>query len=173
MPATLDAPTSRKSSSRERALERRVAELERENAALRAENTALKSALADFQKRFAELEARLKENSTNSHRPPSSDPPGTKRPSQREPTGRKQGAQLGHEGKTRPLVPVEQVDHVVRHLPGRCRRCHKRLRARASPSDPEPRRHQVWEIPPPPKPEITEHQAHARTCDDCGEVTQA
>jgi transposase len=164
MSATLDAPTSTRSTPRERALERRVAELESENAALR-------TALADLQRRFAELEARLKENSTNSHRPPSSDPPGTKRPSRRKPSGRKQGAQPGHEGATRPLLSVEEVDQVVPHFPRNCHDCRRVLNAKAAPGDPAPRRHQVWEVPP-VEPIVTEHQAHGRRC-ECGAVTYA
>lgn len=162
MPATLDPPTT-KSTPRERALERRVAELERENAALRTK-------LSDFEKRFAELEARLRENSTNSHRPPSSDPPGTTR-SRRKPTGRKQGAQRGHKGTTRSLVPIEDVDDVVEHFPTSCRGCRRVLKAKAEPGDPDPRRHQVWEAPR-VEPTVTEHQACGKKC-ECGEVTYA
>lgn len=173
MSATLQAPSRTTRTPRERALERRVAELERENAeipALRAENAALKAALADLQRRFDELEARLKENSTNSHRPPSSDPPGTVR-TRRRPSGRKQGAQPGHKGATRSLVPVEEVDQVVEHFPTNCHQCRRVLKAKAEPGDPEPRRHQVWEAPR-VEPTVTEHQACGKTC-ECGEVTYA
>jgi transposase len=169
MPATLDRPTTR-STPRERALERRVAELERENAELRAENAALRTKLSDFEKRFAEMEARLKENSTNSHRPPSSDPPGTQR-SRRKPSGRKQGAQRGHKGTTRSLVPIEEVDQVVEHFPTSCGGCRRVLKAKAEPGDPEPRRHQVWEAPR-VEPTVTEHQACGKKC-ECGKVTYA
>jgi len=169
MPGTLDLPT-RRSTPRERALERRVAELEKENAELRAENAALRARLADFEKRFAELEARLKENSTNSHRPPSADPPGTQR-RRRKPSGRKQGAQRGHKGTTRSLVPIDEVDEVVEHFPTSCRGCRRVLKAKAEPGDPEPRRHQVWEAPR-VEPTVTEHQACGKKC-ECGEVTFA
>jgi len=178
MPSVLDSQP-RRTHSRERALERRVRELERENAQLRAENAelraenaALKTKLSEFEKRFAELEARLSENSTNSHRPPSSDPPWTKRAGRKKPTGRKQGAQPGHEGATRPLIPVEKVDRVVPHFPEACGRCRLPFGARTASEGREPRRHQVWEIPP-TKPVIVEHQAHCRTCRHCGETTQA
>jgi len=163
MSATLDAPTLMRSTPRERALERRVAELEAENATLRA-------LVADLQRRLAEMEARLKENSTNSHRPPSSDPPGTQR-TRRKPSGRKQGAQPGHKGTSRPLVPTDEVDEVVEHFPTSCRSCRRVLRAKVEPGDPEPRRHQVWEAPR-VEPTITEHQACGKKC-ECGEVTFA
>jgi transposase len=161
MSATLDAPTSTRSTPRERALERRVAELEAENAALRA-------LVADLQRRLAELEARLRENSTNSHRPPSSDPPGTQR-ARRKPSGRKQGAQPGHKGATRALLPVDKVDKVFTHFPANCGGCRRVLKAKAEPGDPEPRRHQVWEAPR-VEPTVTEHQACGKAC-ECGVVT--
>jgi transposase len=160
MSATLDAPTLR-STPRERALERRVAELE-------AENAALRTLVADLQRRLGELEARLKENSTNSHRPPSSDPAGTQRV-RRKPSGRKQGAQPGHKGATRALLPVDEVDKVLTYFPANCQGCRRTLRAKPEPGDPEPRRHQVWEAPR-VEPTVTEHQACGKAC-ECGEVT--
>jgi transposase len=163
MPATLDATISTRSTPRERALERRVAELESENA-------ALGTALSDLQKRFAELEARLKENSANSHRPPSSDPPWNQPPQRkREPSGRKRGAQPGHEGATRELVPVELVAVVVPVFPKACRRCAASLTPRAVVGTPG--RHQVVEVPP-RNPHVTEYQLHAARC-RCGAVTCA
>lgn len=166
VPATLiPAPTTARS-SRERALERRVVELEGVVAALLAK-------LADTEKRFAELEARLAQNSANSHRPPSSDPPWNKPPKRpRELTGRKPGGQPGHEGVTRALLPVEQVDHVVPLVPTKCRGCRHPLRQKRDDRDPEPTRHQTTEIPP-PKVVTTEYQLHAIACDRCGEVTRA
>jgi transposase len=178
VPLALDvAPTKR--TSRERALERRVAELERENerlrvenAALRAENATLTAKLADLEKRFGDLEARLRENSANSNRPPSSDPPWNKPPKRpREKTGRKRGAQPGHKGVTRPLVPVEQVDQVVPVRPKTCGACKAPLRQRSVAGDPEPIRHQVTEVPP-KKLIVTEYQAFATPC-ACGAVTRA
>jgi transposase len=46
------------------------------------------------------------------------------------------------------------------------------LLAEAGPDDPEPKRFQTVELPPMTV-EVTEYQAHARTCPGCGEVTQA
>lgn len=180
MPATSTAPLPTTRSSRERALERRVADLVAENTQFRVENTqlrvenaALMARLADMEKRFAELEARLKENSANSDRPPSSDPPWNKPPTRpREPTGRKRGGQPGHKGVTRPLLPVEQVDRVVPLVPKTCRRCRAPLRQKRDARDPEPTRHQITEVPP-PKLVTTEYQAHGTACDRCGEVTRA
>jgi hypothetical protein len=58
------------------------------------------------------LRAQLNISSRNSSKPPSSDPPGTEKP-KRKPSGRKPGGQPGHKGKTRDLLPPEEVDHFV------------------------------------------------------------
>ena len=52
--------------------------------------------------------------------------------------------------------------------PSECRRCGAKL----SGSDPEPLRHQVWELPE-IKPLVTEYQRHRLTCLCCGETTCA
>ena len=59
----------------------------------------------------AELKARLAQNSTNSSRPPTSDPPWKKRKVKRKPpkspSGNKAGGQPGHKGRAREPVPPE------------------------------------------------------------------
>src|SRR5438309_1543694 len=92
--------------------------------------------------RISELEAKLGKNSSNSSQPPSSDPPGTPPPSRPKVSGRKRGGQPGHDKHERSLIPVEQVDRVFVLKPPRCRNCCKAL----SGSDPEPYRHQVFEV---------------------------
>src|SRR4051812_13474691 len=87
-----------------------VAMLRLENAALRAENVVL-------QQRVRELEARLGQNSSNSSRPPSTDPPLAPETRRLPPTGRKRGGQPGHRGAYRGLLPVEEVDEVVGVVP--------------------------------------------------------
>lgn len=117
--------------------------------------------------RIAELEAKLGQNSTNSSKPPSSDPPGTAQKPPKAPTGRKPGGQPGHEKHVRELLPVEQVNKVVELIPEQCRNCQGRLRGK----DAEPRRHQVTEVPP-IKPHVTEYRCHELTCERCGEATR-
>src|SRR5438477_2697514 len=73
--------------------------------------------------RIRELEARLGQDSSNSSRPPSSDPPQAPVRANAPPSGRKRGGQVGHRGAFRGLLPVEQVDEIVPVLPERCRRC--------------------------------------------------
>ena len=100
------------------ALLEQVTTLQIENVALRAQNAAL-------QERIRELEARLGQNSANSSRPPSSDPPQTPARLKAPPTGRKRGGQPGHRGACRGLLPVEQVDEVVVVVPEQGRYCNQ------------------------------------------------
>jgi transposase len=72
--------------------------------------------------RIAELEARLKQNSRNSSKPPSSEGLGKPAPrTLRKKSGRRPGGQAGHEGTT--LAQVARPDREVRHEPGCCGRC--------------------------------------------------
>jgi transposase len=117
-----------------------------------------------------ELRARVGMNSSNSSRPPSSDPPHIKKPS-RAPSGRCPGGQLGHPGHVRPLVPAEKVDAVEEFHPERCRRCGADL-PRQGGGDPEPLCHQVAEIPA-IEPHVTEYRRHRVCCRRCGTVSLA
>jgi transposase len=142
-----------------------LATLRLENATLRAENAAL-------QARVRELEAWLGQNSSNSSRPPSSDPPQAPARPKAPPSGRKRGGQPGHRGTCRALLPVEQVDEVVAVVPGVCRHCGQplpqpvgRRRARAW-------RHQAVELLPLAV-RVTEYQMAARRCPSCGKRTRA
>ncbi len=119
--------------------------------------------------RIRSLEAQLNVSSRNSSKPPSSDPPGTEKP-KRKPSGRKPGGQPGHKGKTRDLLPPEEVDHFVPLHPDSCGKCGAQLSKGTE--HPEPTRHQVTEIPP-ARPETTEYLLHAHSCLHCGAVTRA
>jgi transposase len=126
--------------------------------------------------RVAALEAtvqplleRLYQDSHNSARPPSSDPPHALRPRpHRGPSGRKRGGQPGHQGHSRALVPIEEVESVVAVKPQRCCRCQHPLQG----DDCQPYRHQVTEVPP-IKPVVTEYQLHQLHCPVCGMPTRA
>jgi transposase len=109
-----------------------LAMLRRENAALRAQNGVL-------QERIRELEARLSQNSSNSSRPPTSDPPQAPRKRPVIPSGRKRGGQPGHPGSFRALLPVEQVDEIVPVVPEHCRHCQQPF-----PGTKAPCRGRVW-----------------------------
>src|SRR5438067_2247619 len=84
-------------------LRREYAALQAENAALRAENAALQAENVGLQERVRELDARRGQTSTNSSRPPSSDPPQAPVRPKAPPSGRKRGGQPGHRGSYRGL----------------------------------------------------------------------
>src|SRR3954451_8451433 len=92
-------------------------------AALRLENAALRAENAILEARIRELEARLSQDSSNSSRPPSSDPPQASPRPKVPPSDRKRGGQPGHRGAFRALLPIEQVNEVVRVVPAVCRHC--------------------------------------------------
>ncbi len=121
-----------------------------------------------LEERLATLKERVKQTSRTSSRPPSSDPPSAPPRRTRRPTGRHVGGQVGHAGHGRPLLPVEQVDHVVEVKPPVCGQCSTPLAG----DDPAPARHQVAELPR-VVPEVTEYRRHTLTCGACGAATSA
>jgi transposase len=127
----------------------------------------LHAILADLHTRMAELESKHANNSTNASLPPSSQHPHAKpaRPTPKSP--RRWGGQPGHAKHQRPLLPTEQCQRLSPWVPPTCRRCAAPL----SGTDPQPLRHQVWELPE-IKPSVTEYQRHRLTC-RCGTVTCA
>ena len=127
----------------------------------------LQATIVELQAKIAELERRLHQDSHNSSRPPSSDPPGTARP-HRELSGRKPGAQPGHPAHQRDLVPPDQVGKLITAKPEHCRRCNRHLDG----DDPTPVRHQVFEILS-IRIGVIEVQLHSLACPDCGAITQA
>ena len=75
--------------------------------------------VAALQSRVNDLEARLKLNSTNSHKPPSSDFLGAKRKPPAPPTGKKRGGQPKHRKAHRALVPPQKVRQTITCNPTR------------------------------------------------------
>jgi transposase len=148
--------------------DQRIAELEALVLRLLARIDEQDKRIAALETENRELKARLNQNSTNSSKPPSSDPPGTQRPS-KTPSGRRPGGQPGHKHHKRELIPSDQVDKVVNlSAPDECGRCHAALRGGAV----EALRHQLVEVPP-LKPVVTEFRCHGRECRGCGAVTYA
>jgi transposase len=147
------------------ALDARLADVLRQNAELRRENAALK-------RKVAQLEERLAQNSQNSSKPPSSDPPWLPR-SPKKPKGvRKPGGQQGHEGHERVLVPPDQVDERLDFWPERCEGCSADLAQGPRLEAGEPIRYQLVELPQ-VKPHVTEWCAHTQCCPDCEWATTA
>jgi len=122
--------------------------------------------LAQLESRVKDLENRLKLNSTNSSKPPSSDPIGLKRKPPSPPSKKKRGGQPGHPKAHRALVPPEKVRDTINCIPISCRRCGHEL----SGEDPEPLIHQVAELPR-FEPIVDEYRLHRLVCPDCGEKT--
>jgi transposase len=141
-----------------------VATLRLENVTLRAENAVL-------QQRIRELEAHLGQDSSNSSRAPSSDPPQAARKRQRMPSGCKRGGQPGHRAAYRALVPVDQVDEIVAVLPERCRHCQWSFPDPAGLTRGRVWRHQVVELLPLAV-QVTEYQMVVRRCRACGRRTR-
>ena len=127
----------------------------------------LRAKVATLEARVVTLEERLGQNSQNSSRPPSTDPPHLPKP-QRKPSGRKPGGQPGHEGVGRCLKSPEEVDEFVEVKPEACAGCGAKLEG----SDPHPVRHQVTELPP-VRAKVTEYQLHTLCCAACGAATCA
>ncbi len=118
-----------------------------------------------LQTKVAELEGRLNQNSSNSHRPPSSD--GLKKPPVKpafpRKKGKKQGGQSGHKGKT--LELVANPDHIIPHAPSVCSCGHDlSLETKATVE-----KRQVFDLPN-PKLEVTEHEVQSCTCSKCGQL---
>lgn len=139
---------------------------------LKAAYGELREAYTQLQARVQELEARLGQNSTNSSRPPSADPPDAPKRPPAPPTSRRRGAQPGHPPHQRTLVPPEQVDQVIAHWPRTCRRCQAPLAPDRAPVVGEPVRHQVTELAP-VRAQVTEHRLYHLRCAHCATTTCA
>jgi transposase len=133
----------------------------------------LEQQVAELLARVRDLEARLGQNASNSSIPPSANPPQAPPPVCKKPTGRRPGGQLGHTAHLRVrLAPERLTEPVVHYRPVVCEGCQHDLPSAPHPDDPEPRWHQVVELPEIPV-QVTEHQAHGRTCSHCGHLTWA
>ena len=149
--------------------------------ALAAENERLRTQLAEFASKLdelaganlalsadnAQLRARLKMNSQNSSKPPSSD--GYSKPapkSRRSRSGKKPGKQPGAPGKN--LPQVDDPDSIVPHAPDHCEHCGESL---ADAPVIKVIRRQVYDLPS-IEAIITEHRAERRRC-HCGCETTA
>ena len=130
-----------------------------------------------LRERVDEHDRLLKQDSRNSSKAPSNDPPETRqqrRARERERAkqqGRKQrGGQPGHEGKTREMVGPERVADHVEHVPVACGCGHRFDGSEERIGDPVLR--QKWELPE-VVPLITEHRLHRLVCPACGTAVLA
>lgn len=132
---------------------------------------AVARATAPLLERIAVLEAelaKLKKNSSNSSKPPSSDlvkPPKSPR---KDGQKRKQGGQPGHRQHLRDEFPPEAVDHVISYTLECCPDCGGKLR----PFDNPAALVQQVEITAAPR-VVTEHRGLAYWCPHCRELHSA
>lgn len=132
----------------------------------------LEQRVARQDERIAQLERRLNRSSRNSSKPPSTDDAPSSPPRRsKDPSGRKPGAQSGHQGHGRELLPACAVDEVVEHWPARCGCGHVFCEREHRPAG-EPARHQVEELPALTV-SVIEHRAHRLCCPRCGKKASA
>jgi len=150
-------------------------QLQKRNRALIARARALQNQLQReralrlaAEDRVKQLEERVGTNASNSHIPPSANPPGSPRPTVKKPTGRKRGAQIGHPGHFREMIPTEQTDEVIEYRPKACQKCQADLQGWPGTLS---GRHQVAELPVRAV-RIIEHQSWACRCQECGTLNR-
>jgi transposase len=127
----------------------------------------LQEQMAELQARNAWLQEQLKLDSRNSSKPPSSDGPGAGNRAQRRASQRKRGAQKGHPGSYRTMLPQEQVHEVVECAPPELCECGAAVAVQG-----QPRRHQVFELPP-LQPQVSEYRLQGGRCTACGKPHRA
>ncbi|HWI72851.1 MAG TPA: IS66 family transposase [Baekduia sp.] len=145
--------------------------LSAQNERLEAQVEKLTARVAVQDERIAQLERRLGRDSRNSSQPPSTDRPGASPRRGKDASGRKQGAQSGHEGKGRELLPTSAVDEVIVHWPAACQ-CGHVFSEGELVAVGDPVRHQVEELPRLAV-TVTEHQCPRVCCPGCGNKRRA
>jgi transposase len=147
----------------ERQVEMLLSKVEAQAATIAVQATTIAAQATEI----AELKRRLGENSSNSNKPPSTDPPAQRQErAKAAPSGRAPGGQPGHKGKRRELLPTSKLSGSSECYPPECRRCGTALPRKP---DPEPLRHQVIEIPE-IEADVHEFRQHRVTC-ICGATT--
>lgn len=137
-----------------------IEELQTRIAGLEAIIAAQATIIEQLKAKIVELEARLNKNSSNSSKPPSTDPLWKK---QKSKVGgkNKKGAQPGHAGANRELLPSEEVDEVVACTPTEICPCGGKVELGL-----DFERKQVFEIPR-FDPTCTEYQIFSGCCASC------
>ena len=136
-----------------------------------------------FEDRLVRVESERAASSLNSSVAPSADAPKTRQQRRalarakakellKDKKPRKQGAQAGHRGVGRELLPGEEIDEVVDHYPSECHGCGREFTDLERVPRSGAGRHQVAELP-----EIavryTEHRTHRLRCPGCKKRTRA
>lgn len=119
----------------------------------------LSQQLAQLREQVAWLQERVKLDSRNSSKPPSSDVAGTSRP--RRSSERKRGGQPGHKGTYRTLLDESEVDAVHECPPPEVCEC-------GGPIEPgRARRHQVTDLAQAVRAEVQEYRLYRGVCGHC------
>jgi transposase len=142
-----------------------VAFLESQIVILRDQVLGLQAAAAKLEAQLTDAQARARQNSGNSSRPSSSDPPGARLHLKHKSSGRKRGGQKGHPGHARIQLAADQITAQLEHRPAQCPGCTLPLDA-TLPAMGEPICVQVWEIPL-IVPEVIEHRGYRVRCPHC------
>ncbi len=122
--------------------------------------------MQEMRARLLVLEEQVKLNSRTSSKPPSSDGPASGSRSVKPKSGRKVGAQPGHKGSFRAMLPSDHVDQQVVCQPEpRCTQCQGDVVV--SGDQDKAIRHQVFDLPP-ITPHVTEYLRLRGVCSGCG-----
>jgi len=147
----------------ERQVEALLSKVEEQAATIASQAATIKAQATEI----TELRRRLGENSSNSSKPPSTDPPAVRaeRPDG-GPSGKRRGGQPGHKGHRRELLPLSQVTDRQDCFPPTCRACEAPL---PKTRDSEPLVRQVIDVPD-IKPTVAQFDCHHVRC-TCGVTT--
>jgi len=121
----------------------------------------------DLQALVAVLQERLKLDSRNSSKPPSSDGPGSGNRAQRRASKRARGAQKGHKGAFRALLDESEVEQIIDCPPPPVCECGAPVQAES-----QALRHQVFDVPP-VRAVVNEYRLYAGCCTGCGKKHRA
>jgi transposase len=133
--------------------------------------------------RVGRVEGERGATSRNSSTAPSSDVPQTRQQRRalarekakqlaKDAKRREQGAQTGHRGVGRELLPEEEINDVVDHYPTECSGCGHEFSAAEKTPRAGAGRHQVSELPPVAV-RVIEHRTHRLRCPGCKKRTRA
>lgn len=125
---------------------------------------ACHAVIREMKQRLQVLEEQVKLNSRTSSKPPSSDGPGRGARPSKPKSGRSVGAQPGHKGSFRAMLPSDAVDQQVVCRPEpQCPQCSGEVVI----DNDKAIQHQVFDLPP-VKPVVTEYLRLRGVCSGCG-----